>query len=340
MTDLMQRMRDGVPDAPDLDGLAERAETDARQHRGRRRGVAMAAVATVTAVAIVAPRVIDRSDPPLRGTERPPLTDTLCVGPGNLDHEDFTQGTAEYVRFCPAPPTSEWGAALVPFDVLVNGAAQLVASWQDDVQAYPETVSCPYDPWATEFRVQIGFSDGTVEQLGGQTNSCLAHAFAGEVGVWDGSRISSSLMTELAAQVRGPSGPDRTDLTCPPELGDIADGPEVGAPTKFFAREGLVCEYEFGSLASSGPLSAESSEKVRLTALGQWRPSNRLVDCGRQSGPTLVTYLRTRGGDAVLWVMQGGCQTLFSWGPAPTHFLGEPSPNLVRELKRALVVDY
>lgn len=283
---LAARPRRDVPRTPDLAGLL--AEATRRARRGRRARVAGAlAVAATVAVAVpLAPRWVEGSRPVAAVGEAPTgsvvevSTGCRTRADGELDHPDFLLGEAAWARFCvvggsyPRPI----GSALVPDALLTDGAATLVRGWQ---RAAGSDEPCRPTPSATKLAVQVGFEDGTVAEVYGETSACAAYTRpAPSARVVPGGQVYRELMTALAAQ-ESPAGASgsTTAPSCPaaaPEAaGPVTDGPATGL-TATAAAAAVLCTYDpadgLGAAPRSTALRATDAERVRVLALGAFDP--------------------------------------------------------------------
>ncbi|MDN4160935.1 hypothetical protein [Nocardioides abyssi] len=254
---------------------------------GRRARVA-GAVAVVVAAAVVvplAPRWVDASRPETRLAAPEVVevsTECRSRADGGIDHTDFLLGEAAWVRFCVvgASYPRRIGSALVPDAVLAEGAASLVRAWQrTDGRAGP----CRPTPSATKFAVQVGFDDGTVAEVFGETSECPAYTRpAPATRVVAGGRVYRDLMTALALDAGSgeDSGPDSevgSEPSCPaaapafPEA--VTRDPTTGL-TGTGVATAVVCRYDAPGLAPvATALRPSEAERVRVLALGAFDPT-------------------------------------------------------------------
>ena len=278
---LRSLLTDAVPPPPDLLEIAHRAEHTARARRTRRRttvGALAAAAAVLAAVAV--PSLLP--DPSAPQSAAPDLGAT-CVPTLSLDHPDLASGRAVWARFC-APPVLqdelERGGAVVPFTTLRTGVSDLVRGWS-------QPADCPSVFGARTFSIQVGYADGSVALLSGDT-ACASAPYQG-------------LMAALAGNI-DPSA-ERASLECPPSLPagedlgrrDVLDGLAETA-----VRGGLLCRYRDDMALAGSPvaLSAAEAERVRSTALGGFQRIRQLrcrVDAPRDYAVLLA------GADGQVW---------------------------------------
>ncbi|MBC9732545.1 hypothetical protein [Nocardioides marmotae] len=257
--------------------------------RWLRRARVAGAVAVVAALAVavpLAPRWVEASRPeaPLAAPGTVEVsTECRTRADGGLDHPDFLLGDASWARFCvvggsyPRPI----GSALVPDTVLSDGAAALVGGWQ---RSEGPVGPCRPTPSATKFAVQVGFDDGTVAEVYGETSECAAYTRPGPgTRVVPGGRVFRELMTALALEESGGSGgaggsvapaPSPTCPAAPPALPSaITRRPATGLAATGVA-EAVVCRYDRPGADPVGtPLRPTEAERVRLLALGAFDPT-------------------------------------------------------------------
>lgn len=345
---LSDRLRDAVPEPPDLTGLAGRAEATARRRRRHRRTavVAAAAIAVVAAVAtpfLVADRGgVSAGPDPATASPRTPAPDPTPPGPADCAdrpsvHGDFATGTATWVRFCPLGGD----AALVSDQVLTDGIAGLVDGWRSRLSTgYAH--SCPAVLGAVGFRIRVGFADGTVSVIRGDTGAC-----AGAVGQHQGLEGVASVFDELtrglaAAAAEGvPAGEPTTPLRCPARAGDVpvtsnsssppADaGPLLDLP----ATGGVVCRYSAEAApVSHRSLDAETAESVRVALAGSFdAPGGGYVRYGgTRPQPAFVVLLRDASGNSRAFRISGRQHrvALFRGSPAAPGPLGKAGEQLL-----------
>ncbi|MDN4173288.1 hypothetical protein QWY28_10070 [Nocardioides sp. SOB77] len=245
-----------------------------------------AAVAVVAAVAVavpLAPRWVESSRPEAVLADPGTVevsTECRSRADGGLDHADFLLGEAAWVRFCvvggsyPRPI----GSALVPETVLAEGAASLVRGWQ---RTEGRGGPCRPTPSATKFAVQVGFDDGTVAEVYGETSACAAYTRpAPGSRVVAGGQVYRELMTALALEATGtdPTGSVTPGtLACPaapPPIPSSTTRRPVTGLTATGVAEALVCRYDYpGAEPAATTLRATEAERVRVLALGAFDPS-------------------------------------------------------------------
>lgn len=248
----------------------------------RRARVAAAGAVVVTAAIVVplAPRWVEASRP---GPDLSPpevvevSTECRSRAEGELDHPDFLLGDAAWARFCVVGGSYplKIGSALVPDAVLAEGAASLVRGWQrTDGQGGP----CRPTLSATKFAVQVGFDDGTVAEVFGETSECPAYTRPGSaVRVVAGGRVFRDLMTALALEAGAADAPSTVEPGCPDSPPDLPAG-ITRRPTTDLVGTGVaaavVCRYDGpGARPVAAPLRPSDAERVRVLALGAFDPT-------------------------------------------------------------------
>lgn len=279
---LHDRLHAAVPEPPDLPDRAARAESLARQ-RIRHQRTTMAGLAAIAVVLVVLiPQLVDRS--PDHSTGRPvgspdttptatvdtPTTSTdeiECVPAKDAHHVDPSEGTAVWLRFCASPGTqTQW--AQVPPDALTSNLG-FVNGWTLGFQH-----SCPF-ALSQEFRIQVGYADGSTAQIRGRTDSCQAGTGVTTATKASGSQIYADAMSAFGRAYAADFDevPTPAPSRCPNSLGlpgetDI-DGPstslDVGMAMPLTATSGLLCFWH-GSARPPGhaTLGLEQAETLRI----------------------------------------------------------------------------
>ena len=329
MNDLAQRLHDGVPEAPALDGLAVRAEGLARRSRGRRRGLAVSGVVAATLVAASLPRFLAPTDD-VATAPSPPITPATsaptCVQPTAVDHDDVTVGRVAWVAFC--SPGGSRAAALVSDAVLTDGAAELVAGWRDG--ARPDTgAGCAEPREATAYSIQVGFTDGTVAGISGASPRGCPPQLPG-AGML-GSDPYVDLMTALGAQALASSATTDAEVAACPEQPQWLVLPEADTAglARSVAADGRLCRYVDGALSRSQDLAGPDAEAVRLAALSSFRPTFTPRSGCEAEGRSVLAVIRTGVGEFVVHVADPACDRVAvgAYG-GPLQILGVPGHRL------------
>jgi len=345
--DLSDVLRRAVPDPPDLTVVARHAERAARARRTRLRGaLAGAAAVVLLATAVGVPRWMAGDDevpgPSTSGpTDRAtaPASDSGCGR--DVDHDDFGTGTAVWVRFCVlqqgrdrrGPPAQY---AIVPTGVLTDGAEALVSAWR---QRVGQVHGCPFAFGRTGFRVAIGFADGTVSRIDGETGPCPASVTPGGGLVEDAGSVYDGLMRALAAE------PDST----PPALSCPAQPPsEASRDTSLTAlaseapSAALVCHYgPDHALSGEEPLDLTHADELRIATLSSFYPVSGTADCVARVVRDDLALLALRSEIWEVHVVATGCEPRL-WVLTPTGdatYLGVAGSRLLDALPHAGVTE-
>uniref|UniRef100_UPI003F4BA4F2 hypothetical protein n=1 Tax=Nocardioides sp. SYSU DS0663 TaxID=3416445 RepID=UPI003F4BA4F2 len=257
-----------------------RARRRARVVRGSRALGAVSVFAALAVLVPLAPGWVEQQRPGGVGDALDVVEVSTECRPrtaSGLNHGDFLLGEAAWARFCGVGRyyPVDIGSALVPDVALTEGAASLVRGWQE---IRPRSGPCRTTPSATKFSVQVGFDDGTVTELYGETSACPAFVRRSPgYRVVPGGQVYRELMSAIAAQESGaPTGPT-TGLTCP------TDPPGVTGPRARRLETDLVvtgvaaavlCSYDpaYGAAPVQAELRPAEGERVRVLALGAFDP--------------------------------------------------------------------
>ncbi len=273
-------------------------------HRSRRRRSAALAgvVAAVVAAAVVVPFVLDGRAPDRTAAPAP----AACIDTADATR-DSIEGTPVWVRFCPgdegytAPAEAPSDALTTHLDLLA-GLDEL-----DEVYAGgpPPGYPCGELSGGRTYEVQIGFADGGVATLVGDTDpGCTGRLGDGRlVRGPDTVGVYGLVMTAFGRQYADgfASSPSTEPLVCPadprdPDSVDV-DGASASLDTGYLLGErspmvmpltavrGIVCTWPFG--AEDGEpavreLTPEEAERVRI---GLHAVPGGTADCGRFASP-------------------------------------------------------
>jgi len=275
-------------------------------------------------VALALPTLIgceDDSPPPV------PEADSACVAAADLDHADLTQGEAVWMRFCPV----RRNAALVPDDVLTDGAQAVAEDW--DVRRFGHQFGCGVILGTVDYRLQIGYADGTVAQIVGDTG-CDNRSNAGQK-VWDGP-VLEPVLRAMGSQ-RGLGAGAVSDLACPADRHDPVnvdgiDPPAANGPLlERQAAMGILCTYPPRRTKLS-TLDATEAEEVRLALAESFLPPDSRIRThmsGPAPDPLLVGLIDNVGN--VRWFGIAGQQlrvTLWRGAPGTPAYLGKAGDHL------------
>jgi hypothetical protein len=346
------RLRNAVPTAPDLAGLATRVERGARSNRTRRRAAVAAAATLAVAIVVVVPQLLGSLPAHQSAPPRPvPMPSHPCSA--RPDHPDFTSGTGVWVTFCPA--TVPAGILTLPAahpQGLLDPAASriLVSSWQ---RSATTDHSCPATFGATEFRILVGFADGSTSSIDGFVGACPAGVTpsSGRDRISSGGLVYSDLVSALGRQAANghrpynPPGPPRTCARALFSPGRYnVDGASARQPDDasmlldMTAVEGLVCRYDGpGRLTGSGAVT--DPEALRIASASSFMP--RPFPQGRAAPAT--SYLVTLRDRTDTWrtFTVTGRKRVLTWyrGTAPgtpqrIGYAGETLLSMLHEAAR------
>ncbi|MGH3510529.1 MAG: hypothetical protein ACRDPI_09915 [Nocardioidaceae bacterium] len=161
--------------------------------------------------------------------------------------------------------------------VLTGGsAARLVQKWQ--ARAGGEHDGCSLASGADTFVVQVGFADGTVAQIRGNTWFCQAVTTGTDQSI-DGAWLVYDELVRALARDAAAGYPVATAAppfhcpaspTTPPTLADgssAADLAPGGMILDLPAVSGVLCRYTWrGSFVGRTPIGSKRADEIRVTA--------------------------------------------------------------------------
>jgi len=339
MNDLSQRLKDGVPPAPDptdLSSIAVRAATAGRRRRTQRRLASVAAVAVVAAGGVLLPRVLGDGPPDVAQRSEP-----ACVAEADAPLAEIGSQEATWVRFCEVE--TEGPRARHPRGVVTGSLAMaVVRGWRDwlpERQCSPETPPVP----SRLFRVQVGLADGSVVEIDGDT-ACI-----------DDHLLFLQLQTPVEGSgIRRDEVVEPLAVTCPDGLDPTAvsrDGADATLLAPTDEDPDMSAVPLLPGQVSAVDVCAYTGEGERRTLVDQWR-SSPISDI-RATATTGYTDGRVACGpqpDATSYVvvLQGFLGTVRSFTldvaacgemraaigtPAVDTYLGVASDELVRVVR-------
>jgi hypothetical protein len=340
---LRGRLRTAVPQAPDLTGLAGRAEAQGRRRRTTLRTAAGTGAAALVAAAVLIPGLFGDAGDPSPAPSPVPST-PACVAQSEVDGTDLTAGTASWVRFC-GRADGQTGIARFPDGALTGELAKAtVAGWEDSLG---DSARCQRDAVSgRSFRIQVGFVDGTVAQHESVTGTDCSGELLYTVLL---TRISSELDQRYEDVVRPPE-------TCPTGLrtdrtntdGESAEllvgsDPVAALSTRpllaLNAQSAQVCRYlgHAGSLRLDDSWSSNNpgAEGIRVSAFIDYTDGQ--ADCPVDpQRPSYVVMLRDKTGTTRTFSIDGaecGAMSAAIGTPAEEQYLGLASPDLIQAIE-------
>jgi hypothetical protein len=251
-----------------------------------------------------------------------------CIDTAEATRETIA-GTPMWARFCPGPE-GRTSPAEVPSDALTSHLDALVELVELDEGEVPREARC--GPWGRSYRVQVGYSDGQVVSIAGQTDpECAGKLTVNgvRVGGPDTLGVYGLLMRAFGQQYADDfdSTPSDEPLDCPkdprkPDSVDI-DGPSTSLDTGYHlgqrtpmimplsAVKGIVCTWPFADKAAQPEvrdLTAEQAERVRI---GLHAIAGGIVDCGSSPRPTYTAVVEDKTGTRrAVTIIDSECSTI------------------------------
>ena len=237
-----------------------------------------------------------------------------------------TEGEPAWARFCPGPDGLT-APAEIPSDVLTSHL-DLLDGLTDGAGGEPE-----YECRATSsrtYRLQIGYADGSVGQVKGQTGpECVGKLGARGSFVHgpDGLGVYGVVMAAFGQQYadRFDPTPAEAPLVCPDDPRDpdsvdldgastsLETGIRNGRPEPMVmpltAVRGVLCTWEHdGDEPTSVELSPEDAERVRI---GMHAIYGAMVDCAASPDPTYTAVVEDKTGTRrAVTIIESECSTV------------------------------
>lgn len=289
----------------------------------------------VVALTIVACAPSDQPQagrPPARASSAP--TDAgvdsslgRCVASTGAHGTDL-EGSAVWVRFCPGG-RGRTAPAEVPSDALTTHLELLDELTHEAAAAGARAPRCREFGGRT-YRVQVGFEDGSVTEIRGDTHpGCSGRTRDGSTVTGpDGLGVYGTVMRAFGRQYADqfPAVDLGEPLTCPdnpfaPDRSD-RDGASAALDTGFLlgarapmvmplsAARGIACTWENGGFDSptARTLSPEEAERVRI---GLHAIPGGVVDCATSRRPTHLAIVEDETGTRrAVTILESQCATV------------------------------
>ena len=239
---------------------------------------------------------------------------TECLDAADTSR-DGVQGTPVWARFCPGQERYT-APAEVPSDALTTHLDLLAGLEERDVRSTSAEWPCDEASPGRTYQVQIGYADGGVATIAGNTDPTCAGQLSsgGAVGGPDGLGVYGLFMTAFGRQYAdgfedaAGTGP----LVCPEDPGDpdsvSVDGPSAAVDTGYLLGErspmvmplsavrGIACSWPAGVELGEPvvrQLSGEEAERVRI---GLHAITGGTASCGADPGAVVTAVVEDRTG--------------------------------------------
>jgi hypothetical protein len=228
---------------------------------------------------------------------------------------DGVEGTPVWARFCPGPERYTVPAE-VPSDALTTHLDLLDGLEERDAQATSAGRPCGEASPGRTYELQVGYADGGVATISGDTDPECAGTLGGggAVGGPDGLGVYGLAMTAFGRQYadtfEDATGTD--PLVCPDVPGDpdsvSVDGPSASVDTGYLmggrspmvmpltAVRGIACTWPYGAEEAEPDVRALTPEEADRVRIGLHAIYGGMVDCEGTPEPTHTAVVEDRTG--------------------------------------------